>query len=488
MSVVAIERVQTSGDLLPLPLLRWVAAGLVVLKVVMLFSSGAFMDETYYWMWGQHPALSYYDHPPLNAWLLGLSSLAFGWNMFALRLPVLIGLAADIAVIYLLARRLAPSAPGHFWVTLVLFLSTPMFHLLTAVALPDHVLILCVLVALHFFFGFFRQWNADGQTGYRDLYLGALALGLAGLAKYNAAFLGLALVAFIILTPRFRPLLLRWQLYAAALLTLALQLPVVVWNVSERFASYGFILMGRHAGVGASLGGAASFLYMAPLFLSPFLLVPLFRFAFGKSADPAESLARTIFWLSTLSIFAISFMTVTLFHWNLVAYCAALPFLAWHFRSRWLFAAHVIYGTVGLALAFTNYAIYPLADVQRAHDETSAWSFGWADTVAAVDALKAENGAGFVVAPDYMTASVLGFALKDKDITSLADKTDQYDFWFDPASRAGESAIVFADDFRGLNEVRQHFESLTPLTQLQVTRFGKRLDTHKLYLGTGYRP
>src|SRR5437764_11809052 len=36
-------------------------------------------DEAYYWLWGQHPALSYFDHPPLHAWALWAMSMIFGW-------------------------------------------------------------------------------------------------------------------------------------------------------------------------------------------------------------------------------------------------------------------------------------------------------------------------------------------------------------------------------------------------------------------------
>jgi hypothetical protein len=36
-----------------------------------------------------------YDHPPLSAWLEGLAGLAFGWNVFALRLMVALALAGE---------------------------------------------------------------------------------------------------------------------------------------------------------------------------------------------------------------------------------------------------------------------------------------------------------------------------------------------------------------------------------------------------------
>ena len=46
----------------------WAAAAAARLGVALTW--GVLPDEAYYWMWGQAPALGYYDHPPLLAWLL----------------------------------------------------------------------------------------------------------------------------------------------------------------------------------------------------------------------------------------------------------------------------------------------------------------------------------------------------------------------------------------------------------------------------------
>jgi hypothetical protein len=32
----------------------------------MSFTMNPIGDEAYYWLWGQHMALSYFDHPPLR--------------------------------------------------------------------------------------------------------------------------------------------------------------------------------------------------------------------------------------------------------------------------------------------------------------------------------------------------------------------------------------------------------------------------------------
>ena len=475
--------------LAPLTLLKWTAGLLLAGKLALLVASGPFMDEAYYWMWGQHPALSYYDHPPLNAWLQGLAGAVFGWNRLALRVVVLLALAGDMFVLWLLARRLAPGHwRAHFWLTLVLFLSTPIFFATTAVALPDHLLVLGVLTAFYFFASFFMQWRDEPGVSWRDLYLGALFLGLAALAKYNAVFLGLGVALLVLLVSRYRPLLRKPQLYIAALISLALQAPVLLWNLQEGWASFGFILGGRHGGLSAASSGGIGWLLGVVLFLSPFLLLPLARFLLRPGAV-AGGLARIVFVLSSLAIVGISLFTATLFHWNLVAYLVALPFLVFHFRRRWHYWAQIAYGALFLGFTLVNYAVVPLTDVKAIRDEASAWVYGWEETAAAVEAARVVHGAGFVATSDYTTTALLGYAMADRDVTSLSPKTDQFDFWFDPAAHVGESAILLGDDWRPLGgAVASQFEEVTLLEEIAVSRFGKPLDTHRIYLGKGFRP
>jgi 4-amino-4-deoxy-L-arabinose transferase-like glycosyltransferase len=52
-----------------LPLL----AGLMCLRLITAGCAGLVPDETYYWLWAQHPSFGYYDHPPMVAW--GIAAL-----------------------------------------------------------------------------------------------------------------------------------------------------------------------------------------------------------------------------------------------------------------------------------------------------------------------------------------------------------------------------------------------------------------------------
>lgn len=473
---------------IPLRIVQALALALAVFHLVHLAVSGVFMDEAYYWMWGQHPALGYYDHPGLNAWLLGLSSTAFGWSKFALRLPVALAFLADIMAIYLFARRIAGAAwQGYFWLTLLLFLVTPIYWMVTIVAIPDHLLLTGCLFSIYYFFRFFQD-RSNGRAGTnRDLYLAAFALGLAGLAKYNAAFLAVAVGVFVLLYDR--RLLREPRLYLAALLALVLQLPTIVWNFSENFASWAFILHGRHAGLKAEVDGLYPFIGGVLIFISPFLFWPIGKFVFSRRTTvPGMGFARTAFVLSSISIFAVALTTLTLFHWNLIAYAAMLPFLAVYARPRFLVGLQTLYGFTFAVVAFINYSVVPLTD-PRWRDEATAWSYGWDDVAAAVRRASADNHVGFVATTDYTNASLLGFALHDRDVTSLSAHTEAYDFWFDPAAHAGQDAILYADSWRPLGgDISSQFASVTPVATFTTVVGGRRLDQRQIYLAKGYAP
>ena len=491
------KRATTSGDDLddgtrilrglPLRLVQLACALLLAIKIAHWSLSGVFMDEAYYWLWGQHPALSYYDHPPLNAWLLGLSSMALGWTRLAMRAPVILAFVADVFALWLIARRIGGHWQGHFWVSVLLFLATPVFAMVTNYALPDHLLLTGLLFAVHFFFRFFGDRARGGEGATRDLLLAALCLGLAGLAKYNAAFLGLGVAAFIVF--RDRALMKQGRLYLAALLALALQTQVIVWNATERFASYGFILDGRHAGLAASLDGIVPLLVNFGIFVSPILIWPLFWFLLGKNKVPGTGFARATFGLSSVVIVSLAFATLTLFHWNLPAYAAALPFLALYMRPFIFVPLQALWGIAFAVLLLMAYVTHPLLAVTNWRDQSVPWAMDWTPVADAVRAAEAEYDTGFVAAPTYMTASPLAFALRDKGVTSLASKRDQFDYWFDPAAHKGEDAIVYTDIFQPMTgELSALFASVTPLAVIPVVAEGQTINTQTIYLAKGYNP
>lgn len=465
---------------------RALAIGFLALKLVLLVVARPFMDETYYWLWGQHLALSYFDHPPLIGWTQAAASV-LGWNTIGLRAAVFATLLGDIALFYGFARHIAGAAwRDLFWAGTALFLATPIFFGLTNLALPDHLLVFFALVAIYAFTRFRAAYEA-GVPRWRFLYLAALAVGFATLSKYSGALLAACIFLAIVFTPKLRSLFRAPHLYLAIALVVAMQAPVLVWNLQHDMASFGFIFGGRRIDGDLGWGGVAGFLLGFPLVLSPFLLWPLGRFLFARG--DGNNFNRLVFWFSTLGFLAASLFTDILIHWNAIAYAAVLPFLALWLRSRLLVIGHFVFGgLIALALA-VNYTVLPLVTPFTYTDQTTSLSYGWEEVVPEIEKALAEHDIGFIATPWYASAGALAFALRDRDVTSLFPGRDAFDDWFDPAAHAGQDALIVADRKRRVTEaIESQFRSVERIKLVNIVLNGRVIERYSIYIARAYAP
>ncbi len=468
-----------------------VVAVLIALKLVMTFAMPPIGDEAYYWMWGQKLAWSYFDHPPLHAWLLHLSGMLLGWNYLSLRILTWLTLGGTLWIFWLWSRRLKPEAPGDwFWPSVALYLSSPLFWLMSSLAFHDHLLIFLCLASAHLFLVFAEKWEATGR-GYRWLYAAAAVLGLAVLTKYNGVLAGAGAAAFFVARKELRPLFRTPHLYLAAMLAVAMQAPVFWWNLTEGFASYKFHLSGRWGGhFSLHPLDFVEFMGLALIVVSPFLfpaIVGLLRRPLGTPfADRTRQLAIATFIASTLAMAFISLFVETYFYWNITAFLLLMPLLVGWIRRRWVLGLHFAYGIV-IALGFCfNNAVVPIADLVGRYDWTISSTFGWPEVATRLKALEQNHPVGFVAAARYTTAAQLGYALHDPEVTAIADRPDQYDFWFDAAAHEGQDALVVSDPQIGLAGIRSHFDSVSKLETVPFRRFGVDIYKPAIYLAKGF--
>lgn len=469
---------------------RAAIVALLLLKLYFMLFSPPIGDEAYYWMWGQKPAWSYLDHPPLNAWLLGLSSL-LGWSIWTLRLPALLTLAGNLWIFWLWAKRLQPDNPaGWWWSTVAIYLATPLLFLMSSIAFNDHLLVFLCLAAAHLFLAFAEKWTATGH-GFRWLYAAAIVLGLAVLTKYNAVLFAVGVAAFFALHAPLRPLWRSPHLYLAALLAIVMQAPVLGWNVTEGFASFNFHMSERWNGTASSnaAGNAPVYLLLTLLLFSPFLFSAITsivtRRVGGDTGGAMRVLALSVFLISTIAMLVLSLFVQVAFYWNIVALVPMIALVAGSMR-RWLLALHVIYGLIFAVGCTINFTTIPLENLRGGYDWTTSSTFGWPAVASRIAALKQTNDIGFVVASRYTTAAQLGFAMHDPDVVTIAQRHDQYDYWFTPADHIGQNALVVGDPVEGVGYVEQFFDSLTPLETVPFAQYGYVIYEPKIWLGTNF--
>ena len=188
-------------------------------------------DEAYYWMWSRHPDIGYFDHPPMVAWFIWLSTRlaqSEAWVRLSatLLMPLLSGLMWQLAM--QLFRSVTVAAGS-----VLLFNLFPLTMLGTVVITPDVPLLLFWSLGLCLF------WSAvRSQQAWRWYPLG-LCFGLALLSKYTAVLMPICFLAYLLLTED-RHWLRCPHPYLATLLGLLCFAPVLLWNSRNGWVSFAF--------------------------------------------------------------------------------------------------------------------------------------------------------------------------------------------------------------------------------------------------------
>jgi len=184
-------------------------------------------DELYYWCWSKELQPSYFDHPPVTAYLIRASTFVFGDTLFAIRFPAcLCALGSIVLIGHLTGRR------GIGWL-----LATPMIALGSILMTPDAPVL--------FFWTAYAVWLIKiQQAGTRPHWsmwlLGGVLLGLGGLSKYTMALaVPGALLSFLLNRD---PLKAPWRLgfISHLLICLAVLSPVFIYNAMNDFSPLRF--------------------------------------------------------------------------------------------------------------------------------------------------------------------------------------------------------------------------------------------------------
>ena len=244
-------------------------------------------DEAYFALWGRHPALGYYDHPPMIGWWLA----ALPEDPWAMRLPATLAPAlVALAVRSALARWFGADEERATLAALaVLLVPMNVWNVLVTTDAPLVVFSVASLLV------FARAGASGSRAGF---FAAGLLLGLAFLSKYFAVLLGLAYLAWA-------ASLRRW---GALGLVLAGALPAgllnLYWNVNACWSNVMFNAVNRHDEAG--LSAWTPLLYLAAL---AYLAAPLLWLAWRERArlgwdDPARR-ALLLAWLLPLAVFAV---------------------------------------------------------------------------------------------------------------------------------------------------------------------------------------
>lgn len=191
-------------------------------------------DESYYWLYTRYLQWNYFDHPPLVAlwgWLFTGGGL-LGQGEVAVRLGGIAGAALATWCMYRTAATLYNETAG--WYAAILY-NTSLYAGIVAglLIMPDSPQMVCWTFSLWMF----ARIVTGGNT-WRNWLLFGLGAGLCIMSKVHGVFLWGGVGLYLLLHQR--KWLARPQVYAAALLTLAIASPILFWNFDYDFVTYRF--------------------------------------------------------------------------------------------------------------------------------------------------------------------------------------------------------------------------------------------------------
>jgi 4-amino-4-deoxy-L-arabinose transferase-like glycosyltransferase len=225
--------------------LGWVLA-LTLVRLVLVAPLPLGNGEAYYYAWSRFLDWSYYDHPPLLAWMVRVTTTLRS-SPTTVRLAPVLAAACFGHLAYRLAERLFEPRAAFF--ALVLLTGLPVFLVSSFVVNPEAMLApLWVAFLLAF------ESMRERDEWYWPMAAGAF-LGLAFLAKYTAVLLVPAALLYAGCARPMRRWLERPSFYAGGALALLITLPVLVWNHARGWPSVHLHLLERTGAAATPVAG-----------------------------------------------------------------------------------------------------------------------------------------------------------------------------------------------------------------------------------------
>ncbi len=443
--------------------------GLTVLRLMTASIAGLVPDEAYYWLWAQHPAAGYYDHPPMVAWWITASTAIFGQSPFAVRLPFILSFLVLSWLMFDAARALFTDGVARrtlLWLNACMLLSIG-----SVIATPDPPSVL--------------MWGAGlwalarliaSNQGHWWLLFGAFA-GLGVEAKYTNLFLGLGVAVWVAINSDARRWLLTPWPYAGAVVALAGMAPNLLWNLTHDFATlqkqFGRIEAGQF-----TLSYLVEFLLSQPLLLNP--LICTFA-AIGTVAWWKGRANARLALLIALPLPLIVYMMTHVFHDRIQGNWPApifpgLVLLAAHAAETQWTRLRFWTAPVGITISVIALSVLALSSVVKLPG-AAGLSQGWEKITAGVR--QHQSDAAFIATTDYNTQGELSFHLRDMTVIGMVERER---YTWPTSDTPGQTALIVVQARRSIN-LNVCFEDVRELATISRLEKPNPKSDFRLYSG-----
>lgn len=211
----------------------WLTGLLIAFRLFLSLYLDLTPDESYYWELSRRLDWSYFDHPPLVAWLIALFRLLPGESALEVRLISIFGSAFVGWCLFVIGKNhLKNPAAGFIAALMVNF--TPAGAALGFITTPDTPLAVAWAAGM---LAFCRAINDEKPFWW--VFTG-VALGFGALGKYNMIMFVPGVAVTILGFQRYRHLVATSRYWFMVLLAAAGTLPIIYWNLNHDWISFKF--------------------------------------------------------------------------------------------------------------------------------------------------------------------------------------------------------------------------------------------------------
>lgn len=316
----------------------WLISLLIKLGVAALLPLSA--DEAYYWVWSHNLRLSYFDHPPMVAWLFYAGHFLEGF-LNSVRWPAVILGHTTLMVWINILKPHVDLEKIKIWIYLALF--SPLIGFGSLIVTPD--------IAIVFFWSLsiLILQNALFSKKAIDYALLGASLGLGFCAKYHIVLFLPFLFLYLIFEKKLKEVQWRW-VPLTILFGLLFCAPVIIWNYQNDFASFQFQI--KHGLERPDYQFSWTWSYILGQILA---LFPLIFWAAITAKVPKRSRLIMYFgWGPLIFFFLTSFKALVEANWPIIAYPAIFAVALFHPRVRtWTKWTCAFWGTLFVVVLST---------------------------------------------------------------------------------------------------------------------------------------
>lgn len=443
-------------------------------------------DESYYGCYYFHPALGYFDHPPMVALTAAIGMMITdSFTSFSLRFGALVLYIFSLLLIYDIVLKLSNEKAAR--ISLILGSIIPYFLVgMGAFVIPDNAFGLFMLLFI---------WSlVKLRLTSNDKYflLTGASLGLAFLSKYHAILLLGGLFILLVFYSDWRKYFKSTYLYIGFILCVLIFSPNIYWNYQHDWVSY-IYQFGKSTGVtNLNMTTFLQGIFAQAGYLLPWVMVILIMVIFKARKDPN---LKWIIPFAVLPILAFTLVGATrqiMPHWPMPGYLAAIliagPWIGgWSAGKRKFFLVST--GSVTLiALIVVNLqALTGFLPIEKKPDVTLDGQ-GWGEVHTEIKNLQLiNNETTFVFTHKWFLSGEYEFASGGEyPVYVFNDEAPySYAFWDKTKDNIGKNAIFITTDRFHDDPValcKDYFQNMTLIKTLPTYRGNSEAQVFEIWL------